>query len=38
MARVLITLEYPFVVRRPPGLREALARLAAEIADRAGAV
>jgi predicted DNA-binding transcriptional regulator YafY len=39
MARVLAGLDFPFVVRRPPELREALRQLAAEIsrlAERAG--
>jgi predicted DNA-binding transcriptional regulator YafY len=36
MARVLAGLSFPFVVRRPPELREALIRRAAEIADLAG--
>jgi predicted DNA-binding transcriptional regulator YafY len=36
MARVLAGLSFPFVVRRPPELREALVRRAAEIADLAG--
>jgi predicted DNA-binding transcriptional regulator YafY len=36
MARVLAGLSFPFVVRRPPELREALRRRAAEIADLAG--
>jgi hypothetical protein len=31
MARVLAGLSFPFVVRRPPELREALRRLATEI-------
>jgi predicted DNA-binding transcriptional regulator YafY len=35
MARVLAGLSFPFVVRRPPELREALMRRAAEIADLA---
>jgi predicted DNA-binding transcriptional regulator YafY len=35
MARVLAGLSFPFVVRRPPELREALGRRAAEIADLA---
>jgi predicted DNA-binding transcriptional regulator YafY len=36
MARVLAGLSFPFVVHRPPELREALGRRAAEIADLAG--
>jgi predicted DNA-binding transcriptional regulator YafY len=36
MARVLAGLGFPFVVRRPPELREALRRRAAEIATLAG--
>jgi predicted DNA-binding transcriptional regulator YafY len=36
MARVLAGLSFQFVVRRPPELREALVRRAAEIADLAG--
>ena len=36
MARVLAGLSFPFVVRRPPELREALRRRAAEIATLAG--
>jgi predicted DNA-binding transcriptional regulator YafY len=35
MVRVLAGLRFPFVVRRPPELREALMRRAAEIADLA---
>jgi predicted DNA-binding transcriptional regulator YafY len=38
MARVLAGLSFPFVVRRPPGLRQALKRRAAEIADLAGRI
>jgi predicted DNA-binding transcriptional regulator YafY len=38
MARVLAGLGFPFVVRRPPELREALRRRAAEIATLAGRV
>jgi predicted DNA-binding transcriptional regulator YafY len=36
MARVLAGLDFPFVVKSPPELREALKRRAAEIADLAG--
>lgn len=36
MARVLAGLSFPFVVRRPPELRQALRQHAAEIADLAG--
>ena len=36
MARVLAGLSFPFVVRRPAELREALGRRAAEIAALAG--
>jgi predicted DNA-binding transcriptional regulator YafY len=36
MARVLSGLSFPFVVRRPPELREALKRRAEEIAAFAG--
>ena len=36
MARVLASLSFPFVVRRPPELREALGQRAAEIAALAG--
>jgi predicted DNA-binding transcriptional regulator YafY len=36
MARVLASLNFPFVVRRPPELREALGQRAAEIAALAG--
>jgi predicted DNA-binding transcriptional regulator YafY len=36
MSRVLAGLACPFVVRRPPELREALRRRAAEIMDLAG--
>ena len=36
MARVLSGLSCPFVVRRPPELREALERRAAEMRDLAG--
>jgi predicted DNA-binding transcriptional regulator YafY len=38
MARVLAGLSFPFVVRRPPELREALRRRAAEIATLVGHV
>ena len=36
MARVLAGLSFPFVVRKPPELRESLRRLAAEIEALAG--
>jgi predicted DNA-binding transcriptional regulator YafY len=36
MSRVLAGLSFPFVVREPPELREALRRLAAEIVALAG--
>ena len=35
MARFLVNLDLPLVVRRPPELREALRRLAARVADLA---
>jgi len=36
MSRVLASLSFPYIVRRPPELRGALQRLAAEIVARAG--
>jgi predicted DNA-binding transcriptional regulator YafY len=36
MSRVLAGLSFPFLVRRPPELREALRRLASEITALAG--
>jgi predicted DNA-binding transcriptional regulator YafY len=38
MSRVLASLSFPFIVRRPPELRAALQRLAAEIVARAGRI
>jgi predicted DNA-binding transcriptional regulator YafY len=37
LARFLVSLDLPFVVRRPPELRDALRRLASRVAELAGA-